>query len=377
MRKIIFCVIVFVVFVIGNFFVCFSQDTDVLGEYFENSEFTDVDRVFQNSEYGGDFDIKKTAEDFIYGNAELSAKGIIEYFFKMIFKEIYENIDIIRNVIIICILSALISNFTQTLQNKETGELGFYITYIVMVIILFSSFSLCISIMRDTVGEISELMKASVPVIIGVLVMSGGTSGAYLFSSVIFSASEFIVLFIENFAIPLLIAGSVTQIVNYLSEREILSKFSELIRSCVSWGVKGCAIIFMGILSFQRIGGSAANAAFNKTAKFAVNMIPVVGDVFSGTIDSFMAFSGAVKTGVGIAFIIGIIILCAVPVIKIIAIIIIYKFAASVVQPICDKRIVNCIDDISKYAGIALSVIIMSSVVFIFSSVMIISVSGG
>ena len=377
MKKFIITVIIFVIFIFGNILNCFCQDTEILTKYFDKNEFEDINAIFKNNEYGKDFDIKTTAENFISGEIDFSVKGIFDYILKTIFKEIYENANIIKNAIIICILSAVIKNFTQSLKNKETGELGFYITYIVMVIVLFSSFSVCISIMQDTVNVISELMKASVPVIIGTLVMSGGTASAYLFSSVIFSAAEFIVLFIENFAVPFLIAGSVMQIVNYLSEREILSKFTELIKTCVSWGIKSCAIIFMGILSFHRVSGGSASMVFNKTAKFAVNMVPVVGDVFSGTIDSFMVFSDVVKTGIGVAFIIGIIILCSIPAIKIIAVILIYKFTASIIQPICDKRIVNCIDDMSKYTGIVLSIIIVTSVVFIFSAIMIISVSGG
>ncbi len=375
MRKIFIGVFVF--FIFCDLHKVFAEDEISVSQYFEQENFKDINEVFQKSEYGGDFDILKTAEDFISGKVELSPMTVFEYFIKNVFSEIFENISLIRNIIIICLLSAVIKNFSGSLKNKETGELSFYITYIVMVVALFSSFAVCISIMKDTVFTISELMKASVPLIIGLLVMSGGSASAYLFSSVVFSASEFIVFFIDNFAVPLIITASIMQILNCLSEKEILSKFTELIKNCVSWGVKGCAVIFMGILSLQKMGSESGNALFNKTAKAAVNMVPVVGDVFSGTIESFKVFSGVVKTGVGIAFILGIIVLCAIPIIKIIAMIFIYKFTASIIQPVCDKRIVNCIDQMSKYTGVILGIVFMSAVVFIFTSVMVISVSGG
>lgn len=375
MKKFFLCVFMF--FVLFGLKQVFAENDVSVNEYFDEENFSDINKIFQESEYGKNFDIIKSAENFISGKTEISPSAVFEYFIKNIFKEIFENISFIRNIIIICLLSAVIKSFSASLQSKETGELAFYITYLVMVIALFSSFTLCISIMKDTVFTIAELMKASVPLIISLLVMSGGSAGAYLFSSVIFSASEFIVFFIDGFAVPMIITAAVMQILNCLSEKEILTKFTELIKNCVSWSVKGCAVVFMSILSLQKIGAESGNAFFNKTAKFAVNMVPVVGDVFSGTIDSFRAFSGAVKTGVGIAFILGIIILCAVPVIKIIAVIFIYKFAASVIQPVCDKRIVNCIDQMGKYAGVVLGIIFMSVIVFIFSAVMIVGVSGG
>ncbi len=354
-----------------------AQNEDYINQYFQRTEFDDVNEIFEKSEYGKSFDIEKTMSDFISGKIEISPKAVFKYFLTTVFKEVFENIDIVRNIIIICVLSAVIKNFTGSLQNRETGELAFYITYIVMIIALFSSFTLCISVMKDTVYAVSELMKASVPLIIGVLVMSGGTTSAYLFSSVIFSSAEFTVFFAEGFAVPLIITASVMQILNCLSEKEILSKFTELLKNCVSWGIKGCAVVFMGILSFQKLGGESGNVLFNKTAKFAVNMVPVVGDVFSGTVDSFKAFSGVVKTGFGAAFIIGTIILCMVPIIKIAAIIFIYKFTASIIEPVCDKRIVNCIDKMSKYAGIILGIVFMTITIFIFALIMIISISGG
>ena len=77
------------------------------------------------------------------------------------------------------------------------------------------------------------------------------------------------------------------------------------------------------------------------------------------------------------AIIIGIIVLCIIPIIKIIAIIFLYKFTASVIQPICDNRIVNCIDDMSKNAGLILSTLVITSIVFVFFAIIVISVSGG
>ncbi len=375
MRKIF--IYVFIFFIFTGVYEVSAEDEISVSQYFDQENFRDINDIFQKSQYGKSFDILKTAEDFISGKVELSPMAVFKYFIENVFNEVLENISLIRNIIIICVLSAVIKNFSGSLKNKETGELAFYITYIVMVIALFSSFAICISVMKDTVFTIAELMKAAVPLIIGLLVMSGGSASAYLFSSIIFSAAEFIVFFIENFAAPLIITASVMQILNCLSEKEILSKFTELIKNCVSWGVKGCAIIFMGILSLQRMGGESGNAIFNKTAKFAMNMVPVVGDVFSGTIESFKVFSGVIKTGVGIAFILGIIVLCAIPIIKIIAMIFIYKFTASIIQPVCDKRIVNCIDQMSKYTGVILGIVFMAVVVFIFASIMVISVSGG
>lgn len=372
----IFIVIFFVFDLCLPVFAEESDERDIFEEQLESLDFGDVNRIFQNNAYTSDFNVEKAAEKFISGEGELSFKMILDELFQIVFKELKENTYLIRNVIIVCILSAVLKNLTASFKSKETGELGFYISYIVMVIILFSSFSLCINILNDTAGLISELMKAVMPLMVSLLIMSGNSASAYLFHPVILFAAEFIITLINNLAVPLITVSAVMQIVNYLSHRELLTKFSELIKQCVEWGIKGCAVLFIGLLSLQRLGGGVLNGTLNKTAKFAVNMVPVVGDVLSGTVDTVMTWTMALKSSVGAAVIVGIIILCTVPIIKLVCMIFVYKFTAAVIQPVCDKRITECIDSVGQYTIVILSAVFTVMVMFIFSVIIMISVSG-
>ena len=84
-------------------------------------------------------------------------------------------------------------------------------------------------------------------------------------------------------------------------------------------------------------------------------------------------WGGAVRSGVLIVVIIGVVMYCAVPVLKIAAFILIYKLTAALIQPICDARIVKAIDGAGNIAAVALSATVLVSVMFIFTAMILLS----
>lgn len=346
---------------------------DTLDEQLKMFDFEGMKIIISNTGYEEDFNFEEIIKGIILGENDFSFKEIINKCFRKLFSEVFANLYLIRNLIIVCILSALLKNLTEAFKQKETGELGFYVSYIVVVMILFSSFSTGLSILQNTSEDLITIMQGALPLIISLLVATGNAANAYLFQPVMLFVIQILSFVTSNVFIPLISISAVLQIINYLTQREILTKFSNLIKSCVSWGLKGSAILFMSVLSIQRLSAPILNGTINKTAKVAINMIPVVGDVLTGAVDGIAYWTYAIKNGVSITIIILIIFMCMIPVIKLIALVFIYKFTAAIIQPICDKRIIECIDTIGGYTAIILGVLFTIIVMFIFSAIIVLS----
>lgn len=346
---------------------------DTLDEQLKMFDFEGMKTIISNTGYEEDFDFEEIIKGIILGENNFSFKEIINKCFRKLFSEVFANLYLIRNLIIVCILSALLKNLTEAFKQKETGELGFYVSYIVVVMILFSSFSTGLSILQNTSEDLITIMQGALPLIISLLVATGNAANAYLFQPVMLFVIQILSFVTSNVFIPLISISAVLQIINYLTQREILTKFSNLIKSCVSWGLKGSAILFMSVLSIQRLSAPILNGTINKTAKVAINMIPVVGDVLTGAVDGIAYWTYAIKNGVSLTIIILIIFMCMIPVIKLISLVFIYKFTAAIIQPICDKRIIECIDTIGGYTAIILGVLFTIIVMFIFSAIIVLS----
>jgi stage III sporulation protein AE len=95
--------------------------------------------------------------------------------------------------------------------------------------------------------------------------------------------------------------------------------------------------------------------------------LPVVGGLLSDSVDAVIGASLLIKGAVGTYGLIAIVIISAVPLIKLFSLIIIYRFAAAVIEPISDKRIVNCLSDVATSLTYVFGVLASVTVMMFFT----------
>lgn len=372
MKKIFFILILF--FALGFVQKVYaSENNDILEKQLDILDFGSVKTSIGKSSTAFKVEFESIIKDAITGELDISITSILQAFLKLLFSELYENADIIRELILIGILSALLKNLTSSFKNQAAGEVGFYITYIALILVLLSSFTVAFSILESLVYQISDFINAAIPLMVSLIVMGGNFGGGYAFSAVTAGAMNITIIIVKSFLMPLIMVISTVNIVNFLTENEVLSNFSKLLKDIVTWGIKLIAMGFMGILTIQRISSPILNNIAVKTAKSTVNAVPVVGDILTGAVDMVVFWSGACKSGVAVAILISVVAICAIPIIKLGAFMLIYKVTSALIQPICDKRIVGCINTMGDFSGLLLSTGVITVFMFLFSVMIMLS----
>ena len=350
--------------------VAYAGQTDDTESYadkqMEMFDFSDINKASGNN-FG---DLVSRA---IKGQLDLSPGNLAEQFLNLLFGELKENWALLRNLILIAILSAVLNALTDSFKNKSVGELGFFICYMALVLVLFSSFKITMSILTDLVGLLSNIMTAAFPVMLGVLIISGKPAGAASFPPIFAFSTEALTLVIRIVLIPLLTVGAVLEIVNFLVEKDIFTNLAELIRDFTKWALKGLAVLFLAVLSLQKISSPILNNLSVKAAKAAAGAVPMVGGMISGAMDTVILWGAAAKSGVLIALVITIIVACTLPLIKILAMFLIYRLACAAIQPICDKRIADCIESIGDFCSLIMGAGAIAAIMFIVSVVIMLS----
>lgn len=377
MKKIFLLVIVFIL-VISTKFEIYATSNEILENQFDLIDidsFNNQLNSFDDSEYTKDFDLKKFITQIIKGELSLDFGAIVSNIFKTILKEIYSQINIMRNIIFIACVCALAKNLSSSFQSKSVGELSFYSCYIVIVIMLIQSFRVAVELASETINTISTLLDVFLPVLTTLLVASGNYMSVTMFHPILILTSEVMTKVIKNIMLPFIFSTAMLEIINYISEREILGNMSTLIKKCLGWLLKGISIIFTTALTLHKLTIPAVEGVINKTAKLAIGAIPVVGEVMTGTVDTIASWTGLIKNGTVLAIIIFMILLCAVPVLKLVALILVYRFTAAIIQPISDSRIIKCIDGIATSCQLLLGALVCVMIMFIFVAIIGISVT--
>lgn len=154
-------------------------------------------------------------------------------------------------------------------------------------------------------------------------------------------------------------------IVNNISEKIQLTRLVSLIKQIVSWSLGIILTIFIIAVSIQGSLGAVIDGATQKAAKFAIStFIPIVGKTLSDAADTVIGCTLMIKNAAGIGVMTGILLICVLPLIKIIALAGLFKAAGALLEPISESRITNCINDI---AGSMIHIFALSaSVAFMF-----------
>lgn len=337
-------------------------------------EFNNQLKSFDN-EYTQNFDLKEYITKTVKGELDFDLRDIINNLVKSLFKELYNHLDIMRNIIFIACICALAKNLSSSFESKAVGELSFYACYIVMIILLIQSFKLAVDLVSGTISDVSNLLTIFLPVLTALLISAGNYMTLSAFHPIVILVSEIMINIIKNFALPIIFCTAMLDIINFISSKPLLDNMTELIKKCISWSLKGICILFTATLALNKLTAPMIEGVLNKTAKVAVGAIPVVGEIMVGTVDTVANFTSLMKNGTAIAVIIFMLLLCTFPVLKLVSLILIYKITAAIIQPISDSRIIKCIENISTSCQLLLGALVCVMIMFAFVAMIAISIT--
>jgi stage III sporulation protein AE len=130
-------------------------------------------------------------------------------------------------------------------------------------------------------------------------------------------------------------------------------KLFSLIKGTTKWILGGVFGIFTTILTIQNVIGKSADSVALKTAKFTTEaFIPVIGGTFSQSIELLTACSKYLRSAIGISGLIGVVLICLVPLCEIFSSFLIFKIIGAVIEPVAGKELGAIIDNTADIMSI-------------------------
>ncbi|MCL2399239.1 MAG: stage III sporulation protein AE [Defluviitaleaceae bacterium] len=309
----------------------------------------------------------------IEGDLDITFAGISEGILRIFFDELWVNGALIRQLLLIAVLSALIRCLSDSFKNKSVSELSFYVSYILIIATVFASFRMSTGILMDMVRQATGMMEASVPLMISLMAMSGNVTGATVLHPMLFLGLTLMTRFIAYVYIPLVTGAAALHIVNLLAEGDVLGKYVSLAKEGADILLKFLVFLFLSLLALQKVSAPIIDNLVLRTAKSVAGAVPVVGGALNSAMNTVIYLSSAARSGVLVALVIVICIAVAVPLLKLLVFMFVYKITSAVVQPIADDRIVKCLDGLGDFTGMLLGAGVLVAVMFIFTCVLMLT----
>lgn len=342
-----------------------------LGEGMDSYDFSGIEQVLEQEDV--EISFQDVVEELLTGDTGEMFQKLLEKAGNYLWEEIGQNKDGILQVFMIAAAGALFSNFASIFKESQIAQTAFFITYLMMLSILAASFGLAGRIAADLIRVLLEFMKALIPAFfLSVAFVSGSLSSMAFYQTalIMIAAVEWGMLYL---LMPLIYAELVVRFVNDISGEDFLSKTAELFHTVISWGLKTMVGLVIGIQLIQGMILPFVDAAKMGGVKKLLSFIPGIGSGASTAAQMVVGSGVLIKNGIGAAALVILLVLCAVPVIKLTVLTLMYRVAAAVIQPISDARMVRCVSSVGDGIQMFLKTACFSALLFFITIALVCS----
>ena len=331
----------------------------------------EVQSVIDETLNGQKFDFAGYIGSIINGQSPFSFEEAAKYILDGIYNNIVQEKNIYIYLIVIAIMGALVANFSKLLQGKKVAETAFYMVYMLFFSVIAVSFANICNVASKTLVNVSDFIKIySTTYFTCIAFTNGSLAGSvfYEFTLVMMNVTSYVVV---KFALPAIQFYFFLRIASQISEEDVFSRLAVLIKDVVNTGLKTMFGVIMGINVVQGLVVPVAAEAKNSVLVKMGSAIPGIGNTV-GSVTSTVLYAGKlVKNAVGIAGIIVVIIICVIPLVKLVAGKFVYQIISAFIQPVSDKRIVNCLDAVTDAVKMQIYAVGTGCMMFVISIALI------
>lgn len=318
-----------------------EENTDYYGEILDLYDFADIDKELEDKAV--DYSFSDIVEVLIKGDFKPAVTMIREIIQSRFFYEILYHKNALIKIILLAVISAMFSNISVILNKTEISETGFYITYILMITILISSFQIMSGVLYDVTEEVTSFIQIMIPSLVLSVGLCCGQATALGFGEIALFVIYIGEMLIKNIVLPMIKLYVIIMAVNHLLTEDYLSKFGEIFKGFVLWFLKFFTGVVMGINIIKGMILPGIDLAGKNTAVKLMNLIPGAQELTAaGSI--FLSSASVIKNAIGGAAIIILVIITIVPAVKMLVFVAAYKITAALIQPVADRRIAKCVD---------------------------------
>lgn len=364
-----FFITMFIILVILFFIVDKNVDAKGIADEMEgNLEYDEVQYVIDELlNENNEFNFGKFVDELIRGENKLSFTEILIAIKDGILAEIKGNIGKLVTVVSIAIIAAVFTNISYAFKDNQVADAGFYIAYLLLFSVATTSFIAVSGIATEAIHSILDFMKVLIPTYILAIAFSTGSVTSYAYYQLTLFLISFIDLILLKVIIPMINIYFIITITNNLSKRDMLSKLSNLLSDGVSWILKSLLAVVIGLNAIQGLISPVADKIKQNGILRLAKAVPGAGEIIGGVAESVIGAGVLLKNATGVAGVVVIIIICAVPLLKLGVTTVVYKVSSVIVQPISDKRLINCISGAASASGLLLKTVIVGLVLFIIT----------
>lgn len=353
----------------------------IIEEQLGSMDLSELENAMEESAETGVFDaltVDGIIDSLINGQPLFDSDRIIDNLMTLFFMEVKASLFLGCEILTICIIIGLLTNLSNSFGSKTASSLGTMICSFIIIALCIGNFYQTYEYCRETMDTMTTSMGILLPVMIPLLLSMGGLSSGSLLDPVIIGAVTGFNFIMQHLVLPLVFLSAIFIMINSITEKDHVKKLSVFLRKTAIFITGLTVTIFTGITAIQGVVTKSADGILMNTARFSIdNFVPIVGGFAADSLDMVISCIGLIKNAIGIIGIVIIISLLILPVVKILAVAVIYKVIAIAAEPIATKNISDSLNEIGTAAVTMTVVLSIGAMMFLIFITVIMGMGGG
>lgn len=345
-------------------------------------DFTAIDQYKQQvdgeiDDYMRKISIKQWVADFIQGEWELGLGDIMKRLLQLLMKEVIVNSGLLAKLLVLCVLSALLMNL-QASFSTDVARIAHLACYLAIATLAVASFKTVLAIGQGTINNMVGFMTAMLPQMLVLTAGLGNLNTAAMLFPLLMTTATALGNAIKSVVFPLILVSAIVSIMNHMSASIKLQRLGKFFTQIAQVALGFFLTLFVGMVTMRALYASVLDKTALRATRFVSdNALPIIGKMFSDTIEVAAGYVVMLKQALGVLGVLIILGMILMPIIKVTAIALIYKVAAALAEPLGDARTAAVLESMSQHLFLLLAAVVAVALMFFVMIAIVVGLSNG
>lgn len=359
-----------------------EETEEVLQEEVQESlmdkfDFSEIDGMLAEIFPNEKLNFREVLTGLITGDLEFSFALIKQLIVDQFTYEMRNSRSGMIHILLLVIIAAIFTNFSSVFKTTQVAEISFSMLYMFLITICLNNFRILVDAAALNLERLLEFMRLLGPVYFFAVAFASGSSTSVTFYQLVLLLIFFVEILILNFLIPLTQIYLVIRILSEFSPEIHLTKFAELIETIVSWTLKTLLAGVVGLNVIQGLLSPAIDTVKRSLVTKGSEAIPIIGDAIGGAAEVVLGTAVLIRNGIGVVGMIVCLVICLAPLIQMAVTALLYQLVAALIQPVSDKRMVDCVSSMADGSKMLLRIVFTTGVLFLLTIAVVATTTGG
>lgn len=318
----------------------------------------------------GEFQFDQVAERVMTGNLSYDGRGLLERVIRLFAQELYLNAKMMAALVGIVIFCAVALHLQNGFGRKGVEQASTFLCYGYVAAISAGCFSRAVTFAASALADVTVMMQVLVPSMTTLMVAGGVPTTGSVMHPLLFFLCQGVGALIQGVIVPMALCAMALSLFDGISDSVRLGGMADFLFRLHRYLLSGSMILFVAVLSVSRFAATAFDSVAARGVRFAVSsLVPVVGGSISEAMGSVAGAAKLLRNSVGTVGVVALFAVYLMPVLKIGAIVFLYRLTGAVISPIADGRLTALLGQMAECLSLLLTSLICAAVLMIVSLV--------